>query len=187
MSAKTMSLRSIGLSFLYLLLLGFSITFLSGCGNSLSTVGTVFSSPDPPEAKGSQEQATVNRNAPQSSQTVGAEKISATTNLSNGDLDAAIKANKGWQLIDIREPREYYGGHILTAVNIPLGDLENNFTKISKDKDIVIIDLNGTRSEVARQAFIQKGYDQNKLKVLTMLQWKGIGSAEGSKFSSRGE
>lgn len=163
MSARTKSLRSLGLSFLYLLLIGFSITIFAGCGNNSSIVGTVDSRLDPLEQEDSLEVAIVNQNAPQ-----------ATTNLSNGDLYAAIKANKGWQLIDVREPREYNVGHIETAVNIPLGDLENNLAKISKDQEIVIIDLNGTRSESARKAYIQKGYDPNKIKVLTMFQWKGI-------------
>ena len=171
-----MSLRAIGLSFLYLLLLGFSITFLAGCGNSPSTLA-VDSWQDPPEANSSQVQANVNQNAKGS--------ISATAYLSNADLDAAIKANKGWQLIDIRESREFAAGHIQTAVNIPMGDLENNLAKISKDKDIILIDLNGTRSESAWQALVKKGYDQNKVKVLVggMQQWNGIGNAAGSNSS----
>jgi len=166
---ESRSMRSMGLTVIYLLLLGFGMTFLSGCGNSQSTVG-------------SQEQAKVNQNTTQPVQGVPTDLIPATARLSTDDLDAAIKANKGWQLIDIRESREFAAGHIKMALNRPLGDLENNLAQISKEKDIVLIDLNGTRAESAWHILVNKGYDQNKIKVLTggMLGWNGIVSAAGS-------
>ena len=178
MRAESMSMRSMGLTFIYLLLLGFGMTFLPGCGNSVSTVGTVDKGQDPPKAN-------VNQNATQPVQGVPADMIPATANLSTGDLDTAIKDNKGWQLIDIRESREFAAGHIKMALNRPLGDLKNNLAQISKNKDIVLIDLNGTRSESAWRTLVENGYDQNKVKVLTggMLQWNGIVSAAGSNSS----
>lgn len=173
MRAESMSLRSMGLTFIYLLLLGLGMAFLPGCGKQ------------DPKVNGSQEQANVNQNATQPVQGVPADKIPATANVSTSDLDAAIKANKGWQLIDIRESREFAAGHIKMALSRPLGDLENNLAQISKDKDIVLIDLNGTRAESAWHVLVKKGYDQNKVKVLTggMLQWKGIVSSAGSNSS----
>lgn len=162
-----------GLKLIYLLLLGFGMVFLSGCGNSNSTAGTVNKGQEPAVVNGSQ-----NTQAAQSA-------IPATANVSIGDLDAAITANKGWQLVDVREAREFATGHIKMALNRPMGDLENNLAQISKDKDIVLIDLNGTRSESAWRLLVEKGYDQNKVKVLTggMLQWRGIVSAAGSGSS----
>jgi len=167
-----MSIRSMGLTVIYLLLLGFGMTFLVGCGNSPSTVGTVDKGQDPPKAN-------VNQNATQG---VPADMIPPTANLSVDDLEAAIEDNKGWQLIDVREAREFATGHIKMALNRPLGDLEKNLAQISKDKDIVLIDLNGSRAESAWHVLVEKGYDQNKVKVLTggMLQWRGIVSSAGS-------
>lgn len=171
MRAVSMSIRSMGLTFIYLLLIGIGMNFLSGCGASPSTVGTVEKGQDPSKANGSQNDTQPVQGA-----------IPTTANVSTGDLDAAITANKGWQLIDIREAREFATGHIKMALNRPLGDLENNLAQISKDKDIVIIDLNGTRAQAAWQVLVENGYDQNKVKVLTggMLQWRGIVSAAGS-------
>lgn len=173
MRAESKSMRSMGLTFIYLLLLGLGMIFLPGCGNSQSTVGTVDKGQDPPKANSTQEQA---------AQGVPASMLPATANLSVGDLEATINANKGWQLIDIRESREFAAGHIKMALNRPLGDLKKNLAQISKDKDIVLIDLNGTRSESAWQVLIDNGYDKNKVKVLTggMLQWSGIVSEAGS-------
>jgi rhodanese-related sulfurtransferase len=167
--SMSMSMRSKGLTFIYLLLLGFGMTFLTGCGNSQSTVGTVDNGKD------------TTQKATQPVQGV----IPDTAKLSTNDLDAAITANKGWQLIDIRESREYAAGHIKMAMNRPLGDLKKNLAQLSKDKDIILIDLNGTRSEAAWQVLVDNGYDQNKVKVLTggMMQWSGIVSEAGSKSS----
>jgi len=162
-------MRSKSLTFVYLLLLGFGMTFLTGCGNSQSTAGSVDKGKD------------TTQNATQPVQ--GTNIIPETAKLSTNDLDAAMKGNKEWQLIDIRESREFAAGHIKMALNRPLGDLKNNLAQISKDKDIVLIDLNGVRSESAWQVLIDNGYDQSKVKVLTggMLQWNGIVSEAGSK------
>ena len=176
MKAKSKSRVSMGLTVIYLLLLlGFSLTFLVGCGNSPSTVGTVDKGQDPSKAN-------VNQNATQPVQGIPADVIPSTANLSVDDLEAAIEENKGWQLIDVREAREFATGHIKMALNRPLADLEKNLAQISKDKEIVLIDLNGSRAESAWHVLIGKGYDQNKVKVLTggMLQWRGIVSSAGS-------
>jgi rhodanese-related sulfurtransferase len=167
--AESMSMRSMGLTFIYLLLLGFGMTFLTGCGNSQSTEGSVDKGKDTTQNATQPVQGAINI-------------IPATAKLSTNDLDAAMNANKGWQLIDIRESREFATGHIKMALNRPLGDLKNNLAQISKDKDIVLIDLNGTRSESAWQVLVENGYDKSKVKVLTggMLQWNGIVSEAGS-------
>ncbi|KJR49098.1 Rhodanese-like domain protein [Desulfosporosinus sp. I2] len=178
MKTKSMSMRAMSLTVIYLLLLGFGMTFLVGCGNSASTVGTVDKAQDPSKAE-------VNQNA-KPLQGVSADRVPATANLSVTDLEAALVDDKGLQLIDVREAREFATGHIKMALNRPLGDLEKNLARISKDKDIVLIDLNGTRAESAWHVLVEKGYDQNKVKVLTggMLQWRGIVSSAGSNSSA---
>ncbi|TGE38028.1 rhodanese-like domain-containing protein [Desulfosporosinus fructosivorans] len=179
MRAESMSMRSLSLTVIYLLLLGFGMTFLVGCGTSPSTVVTVDKVQDPPKVNSSQNATSVQGDP--------AEAIPTTATISVGDLDAAITANKGWQLIDIREAREFATGHIKMALNRPMGDLENNLAQISKDKNIVLIDLNGTRAQTAWHVLVEKGYDQNKVKVLTggMLQWRGIVSSAGSGSSGK--
>ncbi|KUO75000.1 MAG: hypothetical protein APF81_12125 [Desulfosporosinus sp. BRH_c37] len=178
MKAKSLSMRSMSLTVIYLLLLGFGMTFLVGCGNSASTVSTVDKGQDPSKAK-------VNQNATQPVQGVSDDMVPATANLSVVDFEAALEDNKGLQLIDVREAREFAAGHIKMAINRPLGELEKNLGQISKDKEIVLIDLNGSRSQSAWHVLVEKGYDQNKVKVLTggMLQWRGIVSSAGSNSS----
>lgn len=165
-------LRFKGLS--YVLLLGFGILILSGCGNSSSTAGTV-----------NKVQETTKAPASQNGSDVKAETLPASANISANALEEAIKANQGLQLVDVREAREFASGHIKMAINRPLADLEKSITQIAKDKDIVLIDLNGTRAQNAWQALVKNGYDPNKIKVLTggMMEWRGIVSSAGSNTS----
>lgn len=106
--------------------------------------------------------------------------LPAESMISAGQLDAGIKAKKDWQIVDVREPNEYATGHVPKAVNIPLGSLSQRINEISKDKDVILVDLNGTRAFTAWQTLTQKGYDSHRVKVLVggMEQWKSLGSGE---------
>ena len=100
--------------------------------------------------------------------------------ISASQLAAGIKANNAWQIVDVREPNEFATGHIPKAVNIPLGNLTNHLNKIAKDKEVILVCLNGSRSFTAWQTLTQKGYAPNNVKVLVggMEQWKTLGSGE---------
>lgn len=175
MKARLMSIESLGFPVIFLLLFSFSMLFLTGCGNSQQTARQ-----DSPKVNLSQENAKTDPNnavAP------------STAKVTPDQLEAAINTNKGWQLIDIREPREFASGHIKMAINRPLGNLKNSPDQISKEKEIVLIDLNGARSESAYQFLLENGYDKAKVKILTggMLQWSGIVSSAGSNSGGSSE
>ncbi|MFD1018722.1 rhodanese-like domain-containing protein [Thalassobacillus hwangdonensis] len=69
------------------------------------------------------------------------------------------------QLIDVREPKEYEGGHILGARNIPLSQMRNRLIEIRKDKPVYLYCQSGTRSTRAAALLNKKGYkDLNHLK-----------------------
>lgn len=168
MKTKSVLIRSRGFTFVFLLLLGFGMLFVTGCSGNQTTKGQ-----DPPKVNLSQET--------NSSQNAG-DLLPDTAKISADELEVAVNESKGWQLIDVREPREFAAGHIKMAINRPLAELEKKITLISKDKEIVLIDLNGTRSESAYQVLVKNGYDKTKIKVLTggMLYWNGIVSSAGS-------
>lgn len=176
MKAKSMSIRSAGFPVVFLLLFSFSMLFLTGCGNSQPMAGQ-----DSPKVNLDQEK--------QKSDPSNGDLIPSTAKISTDNLEAGMKADKGWQLIDVREPREFAAGHIKMAINRPLGNLKNNLAQIGKDKEIVLIDLNGSRSESAYQLLLENGYDKNKVKVLTggMLQWSGIVSSAGNSSGGNSE
>lgn len=143
--------------------------FLSGCGTQSKT----------------KEQVEANSGTPPIEQSLkpqpeGTSSLSSESMISASQLDAGIKDNTNWTVIDVREPKEFDTGHVPTSINIPLGNLEQNLDKISKNKEIILVCLNGTRAFTAWQNLVKMGYDPYKVKVLVggMEQWKSLGSDE---------
>jgi len=100
--------------------------------------------------------------------------------ISASQLDEGIIAKKAWQIIDVREVSEFATGHVPQAINIPLGSVEAQITKIAKDRDVILICHTGVRAFTAWQTLVSKGYDPQRLKVLVggMEQWKSLGNGE---------
>ncbi|WP_420910315.1 rhodanese-like domain-containing protein [Neobacillus muris] len=77
------------------------------------------------------------------------------------------------QLIDVREPNEFEGGHILGARNIPMSQLKMRMKELRPDLPVYLYCQSGTRSARAAQMLYKNGY-----KDLTQLQggfkkWSG--------------
>ncbi|MFG6114364.1 Rhodanese-related sulfurtransferase [Thalassobacillus cyri] len=69
------------------------------------------------------------------------------------------------QLIDVREPKEFKGGHILGARNIPLSQLNHRLIEVRKDQPVYLYCQSGARSARAAAVLHKKGYrDLNQLK-----------------------
>jgi len=49
-------------------------------------------------------------------------------------------------LIDVRDPDEYAAGHLKTAINIPLDELEEKIATLPPDKTIVFVCTSGARA-----------------------------------------
>lgn len=62
------------------------------------------------------------------------------------------------QLIDVREPNEFSGGHILGARNIPLTQMRTRLKEIRPDKPVYLYCQSGSRSGRAAQMLYKKGY-----------------------------
>ncbi|GAK03354.1 rhodanese-like domain protein [Geomicrobium sp. JCM 19037] len=67
-----------------------------------------------------------------------------------------IEGYRKSQLIDVREQREYDGGHILGARNIPLSQLKQRLSEFRKDQDIYLYDHSGARSRQAARLIKKK-------------------------------
>ncbi|ARK31418.1 rhodanese-like domain-containing protein [Halalkalibacter krulwichiae] len=66
-----------------------------------------------------------------------------------------IKGYRKAQLIDVREPREYDGGHILGARNIPMSQLRQRMNEVRNDQPVYLYCQSGARSRQAAQ-FLKK-------------------------------
>lgn len=60
------------------------------------------------------------------------------------------------QLIDVREEKEFKGGHILGARNIPLSQLRTRNAEIRPDTPVFLYDQNGSRSVQAAKIIRKK-------------------------------
>lgn len=63
-------------------------------------------------------------------------------------------------LIDVREPSEYFAGHIDSAINIPLRTLAQNLDQIPKDQPVVLYCSSGYRTGMGVMTLQLLGYDK---------------------------
>ena len=66
-------------------------------------------------------------------------------------------------LLDVRQPREWEGGHIPGAVHIPLPELRERLDEIPADKEIIVYCQSGQRSYYACRILSQNGFQCRNL------------------------
>ncbi len=66
----------------------------------------------------------------------------------------------GAQIIDVRTKEEFQSGHIKGSLNIPLQSLQNNFSKIKKEKPIITCCASGMRSASAKSMLKSNGFNE---------------------------
>ena len=71
-----------------------------------------------------------------------------------------IEGYRKAQLIDVREPKEFDGGHILGARNIPSSQFRQRYKEIRPDKPVYLYDQSGARSARSAMFLKKKGYTQ---------------------------
>jgi len=74
--------------------------------------------------------------------------------------DYALLMKGGAQIIDVRTPGEYAGGHIKGSVNIPLDTLRTSLTKIKKNKPVITCCASGMRSLSAKSLLAANGFTE---------------------------
>ena len=74
-------------------------------------------------------------------------------------VDYAQLLQEGAIILDVRSKVEFEGGHIKGALNIPVDQLRNNFSKLKdKNKPIITCCASGMRSASAKSILISGGY-----------------------------
>jgi rhodanese-related sulfurtransferase len=69
-------------------------------------------------------------------------------------------ANKKATILDVRTKSEYQNGHIKGSVNIPLDKLQNNISKINKNKPVITCCASGMRSASAKSILKANGFSE---------------------------
>lgn len=75
-------------------------------------------------------------------------------------VDFAKLVKEGAIIIDVRTAGEYAGGHIKGSKNIPLQSLQQNLSKIPRDKVIITCCASGMRSGSAKSILLSNGYNE---------------------------
>jgi thioredoxin 1 len=78
--------------------------------------------------------------------------------LSVAEAEAMIAGTKDLQVIDVRTPGEYKGGHLKNARLIPIDDFDARLAEIDKDKPALLYCASGGRSEIALDTLKKAGY-----------------------------
>ncbi len=93
--------------------------------------------------------------------------------VSNEDLEATIASGKDVLILDVREAAEFAFNHIPEAISIPLGELEDRFDELDKEKEIYVICRTGSRSDLASQKLTENGFVNVKNVIPGMSNWIG--------------
>lgn len=89
-------------------------------------------------------------------------------------LQELLKSNpNSLEVIDVREPSEFRGGHITKAKNIPLGTLSSKLNELPKDKDVVFVCQSGGRSMMASRKAQKAGLKAVYNLTGGMSAWRG--------------
>jgi sulfur-carrier protein adenylyltransferase/sulfurtransferase len=89
-------------------------------------------------------------------------------------LDSARRGGAGLTVVDVREPREYAGGHLPGALNIPVADLPRRGAEIPQDFPVVFVCRSGRRSRAACELAAGAGIQNPASLEGGMLAWAAL-------------
>lgn len=87
--------------------------------------------------------------------------------------DEFIQGYRKAQLIDVREPQEFDGGHILGARNIPVTQMKERLVEIRKDKPVYLYCQGSARATRAANLLRKNGYTNISLLEGGFKKWTG--------------
>ena len=80
-------------------------------------------------------------------------------NIFGGGTDISELIANGAAIVDVRTAGEYADGHLNRSINIPLDQLENNFSKLDKSKPVITCCASGMRSASAKNILKSNGFE----------------------------
>jgi rhodanese-related sulfurtransferase len=77
---------------------------------------------------------------------------------------------QGAQVVDVRGPAEFAGGHAPGSLNIPLPELDQRAGELDPKRWVIVCCASGTRSAMARRRLLKQGFGQ----VLNAGSWRNL-------------
>lgn len=101
-----------------------------------------------------------------------------TASLAPAAFEARL-TEPGVQLIDVRTPGEYTGGHLAGAINLDQsgGQLESSVGSLDKSKPVLLYCASGRRSAAAREYLREQGFNDVVDLQGGISAWAGGGKA----------
>ena len=87
---------------------------------------------------------------------------------------------RDYQLLDVRQPKEYEQSHLPGAILIPLSELNDNLLSLDKDRPVIVYCRSGVRSKAGCQTLMQAGFTDCFNMTGGILKWSGV-EAEGDQ------
>lgn len=99
--------------------------------------------------------------------------IRGLKNLKADDFTSQLERDSNRILVDVREPDEYKGGFIPSALNIPLSQMKLRMNEIPKDKKVYLYCRSGMRSKQAARILHKNGFANLTNLQGGMMAWNG--------------
>ena len=95
------------------------------------------------------------------------------------DLHARLRRGEPWQIVDVRQPLEYRGGHVRGAINLPINQFKRGYRDLRLDpsRPVAVICLTAHRSIPAVRFLRQEGFAAWQL-AGGLLAWRAQGLPE---------
>jgi len=93
--------------------------------------------------------------------------------ITNDELQEKLIKKEDIVIVDVREEAEFAFGHIPNALNIPLGQLQDQVNQLESTKPMYVICRTGNRSDFACQTLTKLGFQKVFNVVPGMNEWKG--------------
>ncbi|BHH83907.1 rhodanese-like domain-containing protein [Desulforhopalus sp. 52FAK] len=87
-----------------------------------------------------------------------------------------------YQLVDVRQPKEYQEQHIPGALLIPLNELKERADELSEDLPTIVYCRSGVRSKAGCQILKENNFSQLHNLTGGILQWNGATAFGGEEF-----
>lgn len=90
------------------------------------------------------------------------------------DIAAELEAGRPANVLDVRTPQEWSGGHIAGALHIPVDDIQKRLHEVPRDgRKLFVICAGGGRSQAAAAFLANRGYLNIHNVEGGMNSWKG--------------
>ena len=87
-----------------------------------------------------------------------------------------------YQLVDVRQPKEYQEHHIPGALLIPLNELKERVEELAEDLPTIVYCRSGVRSKAGCQILKESNFSQLQNLTGGILQWNGATAFGGEEF-----